>query len=75
MEEANCKEIKNIEELKELKGNIEKEIFLTFKFVDEDRFSTLDIEKIFLNTKSLNYSLDFKALINNEESFIIKRDI
>ncbi|MFR5266047.1 DNA polymerase I [Clostridium sp.] len=75
MEEANCKEIKNIEELKELKGNIEKEIFLTFKFVDEDRFSTLDIEKIFLNTKSLNYSLDFKALINNEESFILLKEI
>lgn len=72
---AEYEEINSLEGLKELKSNLDKDIFINFETSNESKYSTIELEKIYLNNKGLNYRIEFKELVKDSEALSIIKDI
>ncbi|ELC8441889.1 DNA polymerase I [Clostridium perfringens] len=63
--------ITNIEEGKELEKlfkNIKNEVYINFTYLNKEKYSTIEIDKIFINYDGKNYSVSFKELIKEENN-------
>lgn len=63
--------ITNIEESKELDAllkNIKGEVYINFTYLNKEKYSTLEIDKIFINYDGKNYSISFKDLVKEENN-------
>ncbi|MDO4534238.1 MAG: DNA polymerase I [Clostridium perfringens] len=67
--------VKTLDGLKEFYGNIKNKIYLTFNLKNIERYSTIEIEKVFASCDNKNYILDIKELLEDENSTGILRDL
>ncbi len=67
--------IKTLDELKEFYKSIQNNIYLIFSLKNIERYSTIEIEKVFVAYDNKNYILDIKELLGDESSIEILRDL
>jgi DNA polymerase-1 len=60
-------EVSTIEDLKKLVKEFKEEIYINFLLKEEGKFSTIDIENIFLSDGDKNYLVNCENLLNSEE--------
>ncbi|MGL5615428.1 MAG: DNA polymerase I [Sarcina sp.] len=63
------------ESMKKLKDEINEEIFINFNLIGENRFSTVEIESILLNSNDKNFKIIMEPIVNNKNSFEILKNI
>ena len=68
-------EIKTLDGLNKFYKEIENNIYLTFSLKNIERYSTIEIEKVFIASNNKNYILDIKELLEDESSIEILRDL
>ncbi|WP_297436901.1 DNA polymerase I [uncultured Clostridium sp.] len=74
--ETNTKEISNLDELKELKSELGNEIFIKFSTKNDELYSTIEFDKIFINSNSKNYVLLMENnLLDSDDSKAIIKEI
>ena len=74
--ETNTKEISNVNELKELKSELGNEIFIKFSTKNDELYSTIEFDKIFINSNSKNYVLLMENnLLDSDDSKAIIKEI
>lgn len=69
--------ITNIEDGKELEKllkNIKNEVYINFTYLNKEKYSTIEIDKIFINYDGKNYSVSFKELIKEENNIKLFKD-
>ncbi|HHD2752513.1 TPA: DNA polymerase I [Clostridium perfringens] len=69
--------ITNIEDGKELEKllkNIKNEVYINFTYLNKEKYSTIEIDKIFINYDGKNYSVSFKKLIKEENNIKLFKD-
>lgn len=72
---AEYKEINSLADLKDLKANLDKAIFINFEISNESKYSTIELDKIYLNNNGLNYRIEFKELVKDSEALSIIKEI
>lgn len=69
--------ITNIEDGKELEKllkNIKNEVYINFTYLNKEKYSTIEIDKIFINYDGKNYLVSFKELIKEENNIKLFKD-
>lgn len=67
----------NIEDgksLEEFIKNLKDEVYINFNYLNKEKYSTIEIEKIFINYNDKNYSIKFKELIKEEKNIKIFKE-
>lgn len=70
--EIQCESISDNKSLEKLLSFIDKEAFINFTYLNKEKYSTIEIDKIFINYDEKNYEVNFKDLKednNNLELF------
>lgn len=60
--------IENNKELEALFKNINEEVYINFTYLNKEKYSTIEIDKIFINYDEKNYLINFKDLVKEEEN-------
>lgn len=68
-------EIKTLDRLKEFYTNIKDRIYVIFNLNNTEKYSTIEIEEIFINVNNENYILDMNELLNNKDCVEILREL
>ena len=66
--EVKITNIENNKELEELLKNIKEEVYINFTYLNKEKYSTIEIDKIFINYDEKNYLINFKELSKEEEN-------
>ena len=66
--EVKITNIENSKELEELFKNINEEVYINFTYLNKEKYSTIEIDKIFINYDEKNYLINFKELVKEEEN-------
>ncbi|MGG5462623.1 DNA polymerase I [Clostridium sp. B9] len=60
--------IDNKEKLEDLLNSIKDEVYINFTYLNKEKYSTIEIDKIFINYDEKNYIINFKELRENIDS-------
>lgn len=66
--EVKITNIENNKELEDLFKNINEEVYINFTYLNKEKYSTIEIDKIFINYDEKNYLINFKELAQEEEN-------
>lgn len=66
--EVKITNIENNKELEDLFKNINEEVYINFTYLNKEKYSTIEIDKIFINYDEKNYLINFKELVKEEEN-------
>ncbi|HAT4213529.1 TPA: DNA polymerase I [Clostridium perfringens] len=66
--EVKITNIENNKELEDLFKNINEEVYINFTYLNKAKYSTIEIDKIFINYDEKNYLINFKELAQEEEN-------
>ncbi|WP_300347388.1 DNA polymerase I [Clostridium sp.] len=66
--EVQCEVIDSKEVLEKALASLEKEVFINFTYLNEEKYSTIEIDKIFINFNDKNYEINFKELKEDESN-------
>lgn len=66
--EVKITNIENNKELEELLKNIKEEVYINFTYLNKEKYSTIEIDKIFINYDEKNYLINFKELSKEAEN-------
>ncbi|MDK0542630.1 DNA polymerase I [Clostridium perfringens] len=66
--EVKITNIESNKELEDLFKNINEEVYINFTYLNKEKYSTIEIDKIFINYDEKNYLINFKELVKEEEN-------
>ena len=66
--EVKITNIESNKELEDLFKNINEEVYINFTYLNKEKYSTIEIDKIFINYDEKNYLINFKELAQEEEN-------
>lgn len=69
------KEITRVEELENLARELKDEIYVNFSIKGEEKYSTIEIENIFLSVDSNNYVINLGEIIKDENGIKLLKEI
>lgn len=66
--EVKITNIESNKELEDLFKNINEEVYINFTYLNKEKYSTIEIDKIFINYDEKNYLINFRELVKEEEN-------
>lgn len=66
--EVKITNIENNKELENLLKEIKKEVYINFTYLNKEKYSTIEIDKIFINYENKIYLINFKELLKEEDN-------